>query len=240
MTEVRTEASPSTEASPEASATFDRRTRLTISAILAGTVILLLGFGAGWLARPQPASAALPTTTSAEAGFARDMQVHHQQAVEMSVLLRDRSENEEVRTLALDILTGQGQQAGQMYGWLAMWGLPQAPAEPRMTWMMRPPLAGAGNHEHGSSDGAMADHVPGEPMPGLASPEDIARLTAASGSAADRLYLELMIEHHRGGVTMADAVLDRSANRTVTDLASSMTAAQQAEIDYMTDLLGRV
>jgi uncharacterized protein (DUF305 family) len=232
---------PAPEA-PGLEATFDRRTRLIIAAILAGTLVLVLGFAAGWIAAPRPAEAAMPTTTSAEAGFARDMQVHHQQAVQMSIVLREKSGNEEVRQLALDIETTQSQQAGQMYGWLAVWGLPQASAEARMTWMTLPTLDGGAEHSHDAGEGGTpgAEHVPGEPMPGLASEEDIARLAALSGSEADRLYLELMIEHHLGGVEMAEAVLDRSDYRTVTDLATGVINAQQSEVAYMRDLLTRV
>ena len=211
---------------------FDRSTRLIIAAILAGALVLLVGFGAGWFSRSSAAPAASePTTLSAEAGFARDMQVHHQQAVQMSALARERSEDEDVRRLALDIATTQGQQAGQMFAWLESWGLPQAPAEPRMAWMALPPLDEASDHAH------PAGHVPGGAMPGLATEEDLERLAAASGEAADRIYLQLMIEHHRGGVDMVEAVLARTNNPMVTALASSMVAAQQSEIDYMQDLL---
>ena len=66
-----------------------------------------------------------PSDFGADAGFSRDMQAHHAQAVEMALLVRERSDDEELRTVAYDILTSQQQQAGQMYGWLVQWGLPQ-------------------------------------------------------------------------------------------------------------------
>ena len=74
-------------------------------------------------------------------------------------------------------------------------------------------------------------------MPGLATPEQLAELKAASGVPAEKLYLTLMIAHHEGGIEMAQAVLDRSTNRVVTALARGMIAAQQSEIDYMNELL---
>jgi uncharacterized protein (DUF305 family) len=207
-------------------------TRLIVAAILAGTLLLVLGFGAGRFSADRfGENAATPSTTSAEAGFARDMQVHHQQAVQLSVLVRDRSQNEEVRQLALDIATSQGQQAGQMYAWLASWGLPQAPPGERMAWMSLPTLEGDGGHSHA------ADGMSGGPMPGYAGEEDIARLTAASGTEADRIFLELMIAHHQGGVDMAEAILDRSTNPLVTPLARNVVRAQQSEIEYMQSLL---
>ena len=74
-------------------------------------------------------------------------------------------------------------------------------------------------------------------MPSMAAPGELAALEAATGAAAERLYLELMIRHHQGGVTMARAVLDRSGNVAVTSLARSVVTAQQSEIDYMFGLL---
>jgi uncharacterized protein (DUF305 family) len=74
-------------------------------------------------------------------------------------------------------------------------------------------------------------------MPGYASEEDIARLTAASGPDADRIFLELMIAHHQGGVDMAKAILDRSTNALVTPLAQNVVRVQQSEIEYMRSLL---
>lgn len=207
-------------------------TRLIVAAILAGTLLLVLGFGAGRFSADRfGEDAATPSTTSAEAGFARDMQVHHQQAVQLSVLIRDRSRNEEVRQLALDIATSQGQQAGQMYAWLASWGLPQAPPGDRMAWMSLPSRDGDPGHDH--ADPGMS----GGAMPGYASEEDIARLTAASGTDADRIFLELMIAHHQGGVDMAEAVLARSTNPLVTPLARNVVRVQQSEIEYMESLL---
>jgi uncharacterized protein (DUF305 family) len=211
---------------------YSGTTRLIVAAILAGTLLLVLGFGAGRFSADRfGEDSATPGTMSAEAGFARDMQVHHQQAVQLSVLVRDRSQNEEVRQLALDIATGQGQQAGQMYAWLASWGLPQAPPGERMAWMALPTLDGDAGHTHGAMD--MSDGA----MPGYASEADIGRLTSASGTDADRIFLELMIAHHQGGVEMAEAVLDRSTDRLVTPLARNVVRSQTAEIEYMQSLL---
>jgi uncharacterized protein (DUF305 family) len=154
--------------------------------------------------------------------------------VQLSVLVRDRSQNDEVRQLALDIATSQGQQAGQMYAWLASWGLPQASPGDRMAWMSLPTLDGEAGHGHS------ADGMAGGAMPGLATDADIARLEAASGTDADRIFLELMIAHHRGGVEMAEAVLDRSTNGLVTPLARNVVLVQQGEIDYMESLLAQL
>lgn len=177
-----------------------------------------------------------PTTASAEAGFARDMQVHHLQGVELSMIVRDATDDPEVRLLGYDIATTQAQQAGQMYGWLAEWGLSQAGSEPSMTWMTRPAIDGAAGHDdHATSDPGA--HVPGAPMPGLATPAQVEELRGLSGVEAERRFLELMIAHHQGAVEMADAVLARSSNDVVVALAQSIVDSQTSEIDLMTGML---
>lgn len=206
-------------------------TRLIVAIILGGALLAAVAFGVGRITVPTTAVA--PSTTSAEAGFARDMQTHHLQAVEMSLIVRDLTDDDEIRLLAYDIATAQQQQAGQMFGWLTVWGLPQAASEPSMTWMTRPTLDGA-SHDHDSGDSA---HVPGGPMPGLATAEQLATLRTLEGGEAEAYFLELMIAHHEGGVEMAQAVLARSDERVVTQLATGMVAVQQKEIDLMTELL---
>ena len=157
-----------------------------------------------------------------DAGFARDMQTHHQQAVEMAFLVRDRTEDPAVRTLAFDIITSQQQQAGQMYGWLVQWGLPQTGSRPPMAWV---------GGEHAAHTAA------GEPMPGLATTAQLDRLRAARGAAAERLFLQLMIAHHRGGVEMADAAVADASTDEVRTLASAMASAQTSEISLMESML---
>lgn len=164
------------------------------------------------------ASTRMPGDDSVEAGFARDMSTHHEQAVEMALLVRDRTHDPAMRTLATDIVLTQTAQQGQMAGWLAVWGLPQTGDEPPMAWM---------GH---SSDGR---------MPGMASPEEIARLAQLSGEDADREFLRLMIRHHEGGVPMAHAALERSDNEVVRTLAESIVTSQTIEVQSMQSMLER-
>ncbi|MBM3778665.1 MAG: DUF305 domain-containing protein, partial [Acidimicrobiia bacterium] len=161
---------------------------------------------------------ALPGPTSAEAGFARDMQVHHLQGVDMAMLVRDRSSDPDIRGLAYDMATTQMHQAGQLYGWLAAWGLHQL-GEPPMTWM------------------GHAGHDMGALMAGMATPEQMAELSAASGVEAERVFLRLMITHHQGALEMSEAVLARSALPVVVAFARAVLLSQQSEIDLMTRLL---
>lgn len=206
-----------------------RRARLAVAAVLTALLLVAASLVIGRLSAPGDSS---PLDRSVEAGFARDMQTHHNQAVELALIVRDLTDDPDVRTLAYDIATSQAQQSGQMYGWLADWGLSQAPSEPSMTWMTRPTLAGGSSH-----DMSMDPTAPGATMPGLATAEQIASLKAATGVEAERIFLTLMIAHHQGGVEMAQAVLDRSRNRVVVDLATSIVNAQTSEIAVMQQML---
>ena len=89
---------------------------LIVVAVVVVVVTGALAFSAG---RLSVAAAQTPSGTSAEAGFARDMQVHHQQGVELAMIVRDRTDDEATRTLAYDIATTQAQQAGQLFATIA-------------------------------------------------------------------------------------------------------------------------
>ncbi|TAJ47975.1 MAG: DUF305 domain-containing protein [Herbiconiux sp.] len=226
------------------------RGRIALAAIVAAVLIGVGAFAAGWLAAPRVPT---PGDTSVEAGFARDMQEHHNQAVEMAMIIRQQTDDPEISSLAYDIATSQANQSGQMYGWLNSWGLPQASSQPSMTWMLQPTLDDSDAHAHGGSTAATADPsssstaaagtagtepmVPGGTMPGMASSDDIARLSTLSGVEAERLFLELMIAHHQGGVEMADAAIARTTNPLVLALANAVVFAQTGEITYMQELL---
>jgi uncharacterized protein (DUF305 family) len=208
------------------------RVAVIVVASIALVVVAIAAFSFGrlsTLAVPTP-DEATPTDTSAEAGFARDMQVHHLQGTELAMIVRDVTDDSEMRLLAYDIATTQSQQAGQLYGWLSAWDLSQSSSEPPMTWMMRPAA-------DGSSHGVHGEHMPGAPMPGLATPAQIEELRALRGVEAERRFLELMIAHHKGAVEMADAALERASNDVVTRFARGVSDSQTAEIALMEQML---
>ncbi len=157
-----------------------------------------------------------PGDGSAEAGFARDMMVHHAQAVEMAELLRDKSVSPGIETLAADIALTQQAQIGQMQGWLAVWGLPMTGTEPAMAWM---------------------GHPTNDRMPGMATPKEIEAFRKASPEVAEGRFLRLMIPHHQAAVPMAEAVLDETDRPEVRQLAGAIVASQKAEIEVMRNLL---
>lgn len=189
--------------------------------LLVALAALLVGvLGTLWAVQARTAA---PTDFGADAGFARDMQTHHAQAVEMAFLVRDRSRDDEVRTVAFDIITSQQQQAGQMYGWLVQWGLDQTGSRPPMAWV-------GGEH-------AAAHAQPDGTMPGMATPAQLAELEAASGVEAERIFLRLMIAHHTGGVAMAQAAVDQARTPEVRRLAGAIAAAQTSEVALLEQML---
>ncbi|RKN05414.1 DUF305 domain-containing protein [Streptomyces radicis] len=177
------------------------------------------------------ASSSTPDEDSVDVGFARDMSVHHQQAVEMSFLVRDNTDDEDVRLLAFDIINTQANQRGMMLGWLEVWDMPKSTSTP-MEWM-----PGHSMPDHEGMDGMEDMDGAAALMPGMATDEDIEELTAAEGRAAEVLFLELMIEHHQGGVEMARAAADAASTEEVERLAGGMVEAQASEIDLMNDML---
>ena len=174
----------------------------------------------------QSAALEAPDNSSPEAGFSRSMQLHHNQGVELAVMARDRSDDETFRTIAYDMAVTQAQQSGQMYGWLAAWGLPQYSPDNPMAWMevVNP------EHDHFTGD-------PNAPMPGMATREEIDELERADGVEAEVIFLRMMIEHHKGALDMSEAVLELSDHPPVTRLAQAILDSQAIEIALMEDML---
>lgn len=85
--------------------------------------------------------------------------------------------------------------------------------------------------------GASLDMGHSMQMPGLLTSSQMANLEAANGDQFDKLYLLSMVEHHKGAIEMAQAVLD-SRNTLVKDLAEQIVADQTHEISHIDELLG--
>ena len=175
-------------------------------------LVLILGGIGGYLLKASQ----IPTENSADVGFARDMSDHHIQAVQMASLLYDRTEDEEMRILAYDILTTQQGQIGIMGGYLDAWGYSWNGSGPRMEWM-------------GMSVSGL--------MPGMATFEELEGLREAQGEEADVIFIRLMIPHHRSGVEMASFAASEAKTFIVRNLAQGMADAQEFEIEYMQELI---
>ncbi|MFJ9668260.1 DUF305 domain-containing protein [Streptomyces sp. NPDC101219] len=192
--------------------------------IAAAAALALVGAGAlTYAVAGDEGADGVPSAGSADAGFARDMAVHHQQAVEMSYVVRDRTRDEEVRRLAYDIAQTQANQRGMMLGWLDLWELPKVSADPPMTWM------GMGDRAADGEDGAL--------MPGMATRAEMERLGKLNGKQAEIFFLQLMTDHHKGGVHMAQGCVDMCEVGVEKRLARGMVEAQRSEIELMAGML---
>lgn len=197
--------------------------------VLATLVALAIGLAAGLGLSRIGGEEETPDTRSVAAGFARDMQTHHDQAVEMSWIIRDRTDDRLVRSLAYDIARTQAHQSGQMAGWLQTWGLKPTGPDERMAWME------TAGHSHGdSSDAGLGEDGM---MPGMATPEQLDRLKKLRGKKAEVYFLQLMIRHHKAGVPMAEVARDDAENTPVEVLARSIIESQTAETETMTSML---
>jgi uncharacterized protein (DUF305 family) len=162
---------------------------------------------------PQPAAA--PGFTEADVRFMQGMIGHHAQALEMTALLKTRTTRDDMKLLALRIEVSQRDEIKQMQQWLRDRGQ-SAPDE----------------HAHHAHDAKL--------MPGMLTPDEMARLTAATGPEFDRLFLELMIRHHQGALVMVRELLAQpgaAQNSEIFAFASDVESDQSMEINRMRAML---
>ena len=231
--------------------------RTTVFLIAAGAVILLLVGATAGLALSgrfgASGTAPTPTSDSVDAGFARDMAVHHDQGVLMAHYAEQNTTDPEIDVMAYDIGYTQTDQLGQMQGWLSLWDLPDSGTAPRMAWMggtasdhgmaMGSSAAAGGSTSAGSGaagsgaagSGAAVSDTP--LMPGMATDAEIAKLKGLKGTESDIFFLQLMIRHHQGGAAMMQYAAEHAALPVVRNFADKMRQAQTAEISVMTQIL---
>jgi uncharacterized protein (DUF305 family) len=171
----------------------------------------------GWLIRDTSAQ---PDAGGVDIGFLHDMRVHHEQAVAMSMMYLDRPDTDPgLRTVARSILFGQAIDIGRMIQLLRDADAPEAAeGDEAMAWMGMPTT-----HEQ---------------MPGMATDEQIDDLAALEGAAADELFVDLMVDHHDGGVHMAAYAAEHAESGEVRRMAESMARSQQEEIAELEGLVG--
>jgi uncharacterized protein (DUF305 family) len=139
---------------------------------------------------------------------------HHAQAVEMTDLLESRTERDAMRKLGQRIQLSQADEIKMMQNWLTSRGQ-LAPEE----------------HAH---------HHDAPMMPGMLTPAQMARLEAAHGAEFDRLFLEGMIAHHQGALTMVEELMKKPGAAQESEMfgfISDVEADQSAEIARMRAML---
>lgn len=186
-------------------------------------VLLVMALAVGYLVnRPS-----VPLDSSADAGFLRDMSVHHAQAVDMSLIILEKTDEPTLSTVAEDIARTQQAQIGRMRGWLVQWDISIRGGQSSMAWM----------EEHGHGGGESGGTGSDEAMPGYVSDERMTELREASGREAEVIFLTEMIHHHVGGIDMAEAAETLADEPVVVELASGMADAQESEIEMMQGML---
>ncbi|MEV5651418.1 DUF305 domain-containing protein [Nocardia sp. NPDC052254] len=207
---------------------FISRIRIAAAAALAAGALIVAGCGSddsGSSAAPSPSSAmadmpgmqhgSTPATSTrtdfddADVAFATMMYPHHAQAVEMAKLVPARSQNQQLITLAANVEKAQAPEMEQFAALLKSFGKP-APQ-------------------------ATMDH----PMDGVMTQDQMTRLRNATGADFDRMWLQMMIEHHQGAVDMANTELADGTNADAKTSAQNIITAQQAEIQQMRGMLGQ-
>ncbi|GGC97703.1 hypothetical protein GCM10011512_25830 [Tersicoccus solisilvae] len=152
------------------------------------------------------------TFNDADVMFTQMMLPHHEQAVQMSdMLLAKQGIDPRIQKLAQQIKAAQAPEISTMRGWLSSWGQPSA----------------------------MASNS-GHSMDGMMSGDDMAKLKAADGAAASKLFLTQMIAHHEGAVSMAKTEVADGKNADAVAMAKSVVTSQTKEIDEMKAILAQM
>lgn len=149
------------------------------------------------------------THNDADVMFGQMMIPHHEQAITISKMAPSRASSAEVKTLATQIEQAQAPEIQKMTGWLKSWGAPT------------------------TSDMASMGHA----MPGMVTDDNLKKLEKASGKEFDTMFLELMIEHHEGAISMAKTEQAQGGSAEAKALAASIVTSQSAEITKMRDML---
>lgn len=192
------------------------------AALIAGAVVLS---ACGGDAKPDAAGtqtaggANTVTRNDADVKFAQDMIVHHRGAIEMAKLAASRAANADVKALAVEIEAAQQPEIDTMSGWLKTWGKDVPKAD------------GMAGMDHGGDAST---------MPGMMSDQEMGDLEKSSGAAFDKMFLEMMIKHHEGAITMSKDEQAKGADPAAKELAGKVISDQTAEIATMRELLKSV
>ncbi|MBM0170753.1 DUF305 domain-containing protein [Altererythrobacter sp. C41] len=167
------------------------------------------------LSAEQATQLANTAFSPADVTFMQGMIVHHQQAVDMAALVDERTNNPDIVAVAGRIDASQKDEIGFMTEWLRERN-------------QQVSMAGMGHAHHHAG------------MKGMATPEQMAQLAAANGTAFDRLFLELMIPHHMGAIDMVEELHDQPGTAyepVMFEFTNEVVNDQQAEVDRMNTVL---
>lgn len=182
-----------------------------------GLAMLILGGGIGYYVGD---TSARPDHSAVDEGFLQDMRYHHDQAVDMALHYLTKTVDPHPRLLliAQEILLSQQIETGRMIQFLRSFRASEV-------------------NDTGTSMGWMGHSMPIDEMDGLASQEDLDAFAQATGTEAARIFATLMIDHHLGGIHMAEYAAANAANADVRKMAQSMITGQEAEVAEMRRIL---
>ncbi len=172
---------------------------------------------------PANTSGASPVWTAADVQFMQGMIMHHSQAVEMTALIHSHTQNKALWELGDKITSSQSDEISLMKRWLAARG--------ESTSMEMPGMPGMD-----ASGKSMAL------MPGMLTPQQMQALRDAKGAGFDRLFLEGMIQHHGGALTMVKDLFNTPGagqDADIFDFATDADNTQRAEIKIMQSMLDK-
>jgi uncharacterized protein (DUF305 family) len=178
---------------------------------------------------PETATAPPRKPSDADVKFMQGMIMHHSQAVEMTDLLKTRTQDKEVQALGKRISISQTDEMRFMREWLTERGFPIS--EHTSMDMSGMDMAGM-DHDHMNMAMPM--------MPGMLTPTQMKALAAATGPQFDHLFLTGMIQHHTGALIMVKDLFNvpgAGQDPRLFDFASDVDNTQQAEIDIMKHML---
>ncbi len=202
----------------------------TTSIALGLVLVTAVGLGAcssdhsGMSGMSSSTTIAIPANANynpTDIGFAQGMIPHHAQAIEMADLALTNTTSPDVLALAKKIKAAQSPEIEKLSGWLGDWG-------------QTVPSTASGSMDHDMSG------MGGMMMDGMMSQADMDRLETSTGTEFDRLWLELMIQHHEGAVKMSKSEVAGGKNPDAIALSQSIIASQQVEITTMESLLTKL
>ncbi len=200
-----------------------KRFVLLVTALVAGIVLVACGNNA---TTPGTAESAPTDHNTADVSFAQNMIPHHRQAIQMADLAATRASDPRVKELATRIRAAQDPEITTMTGWLKAWGEPTA-------------ATGSDAMGHGpmSMGHGPADTDGASPGTGTMPGADMTGLTGIRGTAFDRMFLRMMIEHHEGAVSMAGTEIREGMYGPAREMAQNIQTGQTAEIQAMNTML---
>ncbi len=169
---------------------------------------------------PSNTTAKLPPSSAKDVEFMQGMIMHHAQAVEMTAMIEERTNNKDVRKLGAKISQSQSDEINFMKRWLTLRG--------ENTEMQMKEMSGMDGMNH--------------LMPGMLTPKQMEKLKNAKGSEFDKLFLKGMIQHHEGALVMVKDLFETAGtgqDAEVFNFTSDVDSGQRAEIKIMQEMLGK-